>query len=166
LIRILFGIPAFAQLGSTHYLPPLHARIPITNATIYVSTPFPTPINVTLSRGDGTLLTTLTISQGNPALYEIDLGSDSPIIVNFFDLNNVFQNKGIVMESSELFYASLRTYTENHAGYLTTKGEDALGTNFRLGSAPLDPDNIAHNVYASIMATEDNTNVKQTPKGS
>lgn len=157
ILTFISSFPLFAQLGSTHYLPPLHARVPITNATIYISTPSPTPINVSISRGDGTLLTTLTISQGNPALYEINVGANSPIIANFSELNTPTSNKGIKLEASELFYASLRTYTTNHAGYLTLKGEDALGTSFRLGSAPLDPFNTSLNVYTSIIATEDNT---------
>jgi len=159
LFCLLITLPVFSQLGSTHYLPPLHARVPITNATIYISTPFPTPINVTVSRGDGTLLTTLTISQGNPSSYEINVGNNSPIIANFIELNTPVTNKGIKLEASELFYTSLRTYTQRHAGYLTTKGEDALGTSFRLGSAPLNPLNTSLNVYTSIIATEDNTTV-------
>ncbi|MFT5891475.1 MAG: hypothetical protein ACI9Y7_001579, partial [Dokdonia sp.] len=155
----LYILPSIAQLGSTHYIPPLHARSgsDISTATVYVSTPFPTPINVAISRGDGTLLTTLTISQGNPALYNPGALASSPVIVQNAQLNTPITNKGLILESTQLFYVSLRTYSFNHAGYLTAKGEDALGQSFRLGSAPLNPNNGAHNFFASVMATEDNT---------
>ncbi|WP_299215495.1 IgGFc-binding protein, partial [uncultured Dokdonia sp.] len=159
LFSLVYIFPSTAQLGSTHYLPPLHARTgsDITTATVYLSTPFPTPINVTISRGDGTFLTTLTISQGNPALYDPGVFINSPVIVQNSELNTPIVGKGLILESTQLFYVSLRTYTFNHAGYLTAKGEDALGQSFRLGSAPLNPNNGAHNFFASVMATEDNT---------
>ncbi|SNS41795.1 IgGFc-binding protein, partial [Dokdonia pacifica] len=159
LFLFLSTLPSLAQLGSTHYIPPLHGRISITDATVYLSTPFPTPINVTISRGDGTVLTTLTISQGNPAIYEPDLFANSPIVVQNSELNTPIADKGLILESTELFYVSLRTYNFNHAGYLTAKGEDALGQSFRLGSCPLNPNNSAHSFFASIMATEDNTSI-------
>ena len=151
---------AIAQLGSTHYIPPLHTRIPFTNATIYLSTPngdAANPINVTISSGDGTFLATRQIWNGQPAFYEIDLGGNSPISVNIGELSTPLTGRGIRLDAQDLIYASLRTYTVNHAGYLTAKGDDALGTRFRLGSAPLNPNNLAHNFFASIMATEDNT---------
>ncbi|MFC4636658.1 IgGFc-binding protein, partial [Dokdonia ponticola] len=159
LFSFLYIIPSIAQLGSTHYIPPLHARpgSDITTATVYLSTPFPTPINVTISRGDGTILTTLTISQGNPALYNPGAAGNSPVIAQATELNTPIVGKGLILESTQLFYVSLRTYSFNHAGYLTAKGEDALGQSFRLGSAPINPSNGAHNFFASIMATEDNT---------
>ena len=45
------------------------------------------------------------------------------------------------------------------AGYLTTKGESALGTSFRAGSFPQNGNNDSKNFFVSVMASEDNTTV-------
>ncbi|MFC4690694.1 IgGFc-binding protein, partial [Dokdonia genika] len=158
----LCTLPVFAQLGSTHYLPPLHTRVGITNATIYISTPngsATTPVDVEITTGDGTVLQTSQIWNGNTSTYEIDVSGNSPILVSESQLNTAITTKGIIVNASDLIYVSLRTYVTNHAGYLTAKGEDALGSRFRLGSARLLNTNASHSFFASIMASQDNTTV-------
>ncbi len=163
LVLFLFSfISLSAQLGNTHYIPPLHSRVGVSNATIYLSTPngdATTPINVTISSGNGTLLSTHQIWSGATDFYEIDVFNNSPILVDNTELNSALQGKGIIIEADDLIYVSLRTFVTNHAGYLTAKGEDALGQRFRLGSARLLETNGSHSFFASVMATEDNTTI-------
>ncbi|TVZ51842.1 IgGFc-binding protein [Dokdonia sp. Hel_I_53] len=161
-IFLLLSLSTMAQLGKTHYLPPLHSRVGISNATLYLSTPqgdVSNPISVTIRTGDGALLATRSVWSGSPASFEINVRDNSPLLINRDDLNTNLLGKGLIISANEVIYLSLRTYITNHAGYLTTKGEDALGTRFRLGSARLFDDNPSHSFFASVMATEDSTTI-------
>jgi|GEM_PF-1456897 len=163
LFASVFGLQSQAQLGSTHYIPPLHTTAQFEEHWIYVSTPIATPFNVTVEDGSGNLLTTLTISQGNPASWEIPINGAglSDVSVGKGDLNIALPGHGLVLSGSELFYTSLRVRHDFHAGYMTAKGEDALGVSFRVGHAPVNPGNGSpNNFYAGIMATEDGTPVR------
>ncbi len=162
---ILFTITdVISQLGSTHYIPPVHSRTGISEAWIYVSTPLgapPTrPIDVTVSRPDGTIVGVRTIMRGTPAT--IDVSASGLILLNQNELSLVQNNRGLIVSSTDLIYVSLRLNVNNHAGYLTAKGEDALGTRFRLGSSELINTGSTNNFFASVMATENNTQVQFT----
>ena len=168
---LLFSISdALAQLGSTHYIPPIHNSVGINEAYIYVSTPLgapPTrPIDVTLSRPDGTIIAVKTIMRGMADNFNVGdgPGGSGGIILNTVDLSRIQNDKGLIVSSSDLIYVSLRLNVGAHAGYLTAKGEDALGTRFRVGSTELKnvgPGTTA-SFFAGIMATEDNTSVQFT----
>ena len=166
LFAVFFTANMRAQLGSTHYLPPVHDRdVPgfgqgITSAYVYLSTPTgdnTEPITVRIKTGDGNLVGTREIYEGQPASINVI----NQIKVSAGELNRPLSNKGLILESDKVFYASLRirAASGNHAGYLTTKGEDALGINFRVGMSPLRADADNHNFFTSIMASEDNTEI-------
>lgn len=148
---------AFAQLGSKHWLPPIHSRsfVAVEDHYIYLSTPSVSEFEVTLQNGN--TITTTAISAGNPARIYIDDGKPSPMFTSDFELNSPSNDKGFTLTGSEEFYASFRVRAEAHAGHLTTKGAAALGTSFRLGSIPQNSEVDDKNFFTSIMATEDNT---------
>ena len=60
----------FTQLSNKHWIPPLHSRDAnvVNDHYIYLSTPSPTPFQVTITSGNGIPLngSPFTISQGNP----------------------------------------------------------------------------------------------------
>ncbi|WP_405210777.1 IgGFc-binding protein [Dokdonia sp. Asnod2-E02] len=166
IVLTLCTLPVFAQLGSTHYIPPVHARDvggqDITSAYLYFSTPYDNPatattdpIVITISLGNGTVLGTQTISAGAPASFNIGAN----ILITNTELNQALSTKGIVVSSTELFYTSLRVQSSsgNHSGYLTGKGADALGSRFRVGLSQLNSNAGNHSFFTSIMAQEDNT---------
>ncbi|WP_201739479.1 IgGFc-binding protein, partial [Dokdonia sinensis] len=153
----------FCQLGSTHYIPPLHGQEPINNneVFIYMSTPNPVPFRVNILLGNGTVLGSVTISDGAPANFNTNVGGTSVLNTTTAQLNTVLNNKGVILEGEGLFYASvrLRAVNSNHSGYLVAKGEDALGTRFRVGSCPLTPGGLNNSLFTSIMAFENNTQI-------
>jgi len=147
-----------SQLGNEHWLPPIHARSSqqVGDHYIYLSTPSPNPFQVTLFYDNTTV--NRTISSGNPARIFVGNTKPSPIFTGDSELNTPL-SKGIRIFGREEFYASFRVQSRAQAGYLTTKGADALGTSFRLGSLPQSSEVQDKNFFASIMATEDNTTV-------
>lgn len=148
----------FSQLGKRHWLPPIHSRSAddVEDHYVYLSTPFPTPITVTLNYGSTTI--TRSISSGNPS--RIFIADQKPSVMFTADSElNTPVRKGIQLVSTEDFYASFRVRSRAQAGYLTTKGEEALGTSFRLGSLPQSSETVDKNFFVAVMASEDNTTV-------
>ncbi|MEP0388674.1 IgGFc-binding protein, partial [Dokdonia sp.] len=164
LFSFLYIIPSIAQLGSTHYIPPLHARLTgdpsqeIGSAFIYLSTPFGTaPVNITITTGDGTVIPNGNQTIINGAPVSVDVTQYMGVTVN--QLNTPLSNKGLIVSGTELFYISLRLQSQsgNHSGYITAKGEDAFGTRFRVGSSEQNNTSPNHSFFTSFMAVEDNT---------
>ena len=175
LIFVLFLIVSFfctnahAQLSRKHYLPPLHSasESSVNNQYLYLSTFEISPFTVTITDGAGIPIagSPFVISKGNHVrvLVGSEL-SDSKLFVTGDELNKPITSKGLLLEAKKMFYASLRTdYVSGvralHGGYLTCKGESALGNSFRLGSIPHGGNLGPRNFFSSIMATEDNTSI-------
>ena len=177
---ILLPFNTDAQLDTIHYIPAMHAPssggIVVWGGTtslvkkqyIYLSTPSTTPFVVTIERGNGNLLTTATISNGNPFTYYVGTGLNTPLFVKKNQLNQVNTNKGIVCYASEPFYMSYRVSGGNnaliqHADWATGKGTHGLGTSFRVGGMPCfnAGTNSGHprSITAGVMATQDNTTI-------
>lgn len=155
----LFSTSVCAQLGNKHWLPPVHSRTneDVEDHYVYLSTPEEDPFVVTLVYGGTTVQR--TISSGSPA--QVLIGADKPSAMFTADseLNTPTGNKGVVLTAPKEFYASFRVRSPAQAGYLTTKGEEALGMSFRLGSLPQSSEVEDKNFFASFMATEDNTTI-------
>lgn len=162
-IIILFSNVCFSQLSSKHWLPPLHSRNQqlVSNHYIYLSTPEPTPFQVSIKNGNGTPIpgSPFTISQGNPVSVLISTQQPSSMFLNVTDVNIVKSDKGLILEGTEDFYASFRVKSDNHAETLILKGKEGLGTQFRVGSLPQVYDGSTRNFVTSFMATEDGTSV-------
>jgi hypothetical protein len=169
LIVILNFTVSLAQLDNIHYLPPLKQAInssgnsaAISQQMFYLSTPESTQFDVEIYLGSSTTpLTTITnLSNGAPQTYNPgNLNNNISLVTN--------ENTGIILSSSGLrfesvngqkFYVNYRGRNSSQAGSLTSKGQSALGTDFRWGGIPnsaTSNGNLSNSM--GIMASEDNT---------
>lgn len=164
LLAFIASVNAFAQLGTKHWISPIHSRAPeeVEDHYVYLSTPIVNPFTVVITDGAGNALdnSPITISRGNPARVYVGNGQPSVMFVSQAEVLTPQQNKGLILEGSQPFYVSFRVRSQKQAGYLTSKSSLSLGTDFRLGSIPNGGENYMRNFYASVMATEDNTTVQ------
>ena len=166
-ITILFiSNLALSQLSNKHWIPPLHANEDnaptlIKEHYLYLSTPEPTPFQVTVTDGAGNIIngSPFTISQGNPAIVTIGQAQPSVMFLDKIDVGGVVSDKGLILEAQYDFYASFRVRADSHAEFLSSKGLIGAGTIFRLGSLPQNNFGTIRNFVSSFMATEDNTTV-------
>lgn len=153
----------FSQLSNKHWIPPLHTRdeTALNEQLLYLSTPSATPIQVSVTLGNGTPITgsPFTISRTLPLNISVGVSQPSNAFVDVSQVNTVISDKGFILESTEDFYVSLRMNAQNHAETLVSKGSQGIGKRFRLGSTPQGGDIIVRNFVSSVMATEDNTTV-------
>src|SRR5690554_5476921 len=144
IILVLFVISnfnvSFSQLDSIHYLPPLHSRVnsQVEDHYLYLSTPETTPFTVTITDGAGNLLTSMIISNGSPARYDIGYGqlSGSQLFVPRDSVFRVLQNKGLIVKGDDRFFAEVRVRSASQAESYTGKGVSGIGSKFRLGGFP------------------------------
>ncbi len=158
---LILSTTVFAQLGTKHWIPPLHSRqeLQVEDHYIYLSTPYTTPFQVTIKDGAGNTITApVTISKGNPAIIPIGNGVPTTMFITEFDLNTVVTS-GLILSGSKEFYCSFRVRSINQAETLISKGEASKGKEFRLGSLPMTSGGGARNFVASFMATENNTTI-------
>lgn len=160
-LTALIVISGFSQLDYVHWLPPMHSRDAgqIDDHYLYLSTPHPTPITVTITDGAGTVLASPEISAGSPFVYTIATNDPSVVMVQSNDLNEVLTNKGIIASSTEKFYCNFRARSNYHATSITCKGEAARGTAFRIAAMPQQFEQYMRDFTFGIMATEDGTNI-------
>ena len=161
---LLISNLAISQLSNKHWLPPLHARDGssfVGQHLIYLSTPEPTPFQVTVTNGAGVPIngSPFTISQGNPVSVTVGNGQPSVMFLNQSDVNIVKSDKGLIFQASKEFYVSFKVKADFHAEMLVSKGKTGIGNAFRLGSLPQNFNGGIRNFVSSFMATEDGTNV-------
>lgn len=163
LLFTLFSISCFSQFSKTHYIPPLTSGTSTGVAPqdhyLYISTPSILDVKVKVIEIGGSVFTR-SINKNNPWIYTIGSGNDTQI----FTPNTIIgklNNKGYIVEAEDLIYTSLRTNAGayNQAGGLVSKGNSALGKEFRIG-AMLNKFNTAGLMnFASILAVENGTNI-------
>ncbi|TDE30318.1 T9SS type B sorting domain-containing protein [Flavobacterium ranwuense] len=166
LLITLFSISCFSQFSKTHYIPPLTC---VTNLAgdhyLYISTPSTTDVNFKIIANGGSIITGV-VKNTTPYIYSIGQGQNTQLFTPKTSIGIVI-NKGYIVEADDLIYVSVRVNagfssqnnSYNHAGGLVSKGNSALGREFRLG-AMLNPvyDQSVLN-FASILSTENNTKV-------
>lgn len=142
-LTLIIGINVNAQLSNKHWIPPLHANedsfnLQVLDHYIYLSTPEPTPFQVTVTTGSGVQITgsPFTISQGNPVRIKVGDVQPSNMMVSIQDVGQVIGGKGLILEGQYDFFVNFRVRAQNHAEFLTSKGRTGLGKTFRLGSLP------------------------------
>jgi len=160
LFVLLAAGAAQAQLDSIHWIPPMHARSEWGPQYLYISTPETTPFPVEIRDAQGTVISTLTISNAQPARFSIGSSDDTYTLVPDTDLHKPLQDKGLVIVGTQKFYVAFRAHSSSQyqACDLTCKGRAALGKTFRIGhliqgssSSP------SRSNFIGIMATEDST---------
>ena len=164
-IFLFLSISCFAQFSKTHYIPPLTASTGIAqDHYLYISTPSTKYVNFKIIQIGGAIIND-KVKKNEPIKYKIGIGDNSPLFTPKTSIG-IIKNKGYIIEAEDLIYTSVRvnaginnTGSFNHAGGLVSKGNSALGKVFRLG-AMLNPlsDNTLLN-FASVLATENGTNV-------
>ena len=122
--------------------------------------------NVTVRRGDGTVVSTNTVTNAGSAIVVLDENTGQTAA------NNTVENQsGLVVESDQPVQVIYTIQGGYNKALVTIKGQQALGNKFRAGSQvaqyDCDPTRFigehavskreAH--FVSVMATEDNTNV-------
>jgi len=165
LILLFFTANCFAQFSKTHYIPPIiSANGLASDQYLYISTPSLTNVNFKIIANGGSVVNG-TVNSSTPYRYDIGTGTNTQLFTPITS-TGIVTNRGYVIEAEDLIYVSARVNaglsnngTYSHAGGLVSKGNSALGTIFRLG-AMLNPlyDTTLLN-FASIMATENGTNV-------
>ncbi|MDA0780149.1 MAG: IgGFc-binding protein, partial [Bacteroidetes bacterium] len=159
----------YGQLSKVHYIPPLTISEELSNNApnqqwIYISTPFNSNVQYVITPlGGGSDIIGL-VSNSAPQKYStIGTSSDlynTQLIVPRLDTGNLsgLNNKGYIIEAEKPIYVSIRLSSSDQAGALVSKGEDALGEEFLLGSfvnQGQNGDGLLN--FFSILATENNT---------
>lgn len=164
-LLIGFAISAKAQLSDLHYLPPLKQgqnNAGISQQAVYLSTPEPTPFLVNIYRGtDPTPIDSYTISNVNPEVFPMSNGDNNIILVNNANTGVVLNDGGLRFESpsGNRFYVNYRGSSSAQSASLTSKGRQAMGTNFKWGGVPNRGQHPSKSNTLGIMATEDNTTI-------
>ncbi|WP_264521934.1 T9SS type B sorting domain-containing protein [Flavobacterium sp. N1994] len=166
LFVLLCSLNCQSQFSKTHYIPPLsnsdlqepHYQ------TLYISCPSITPISFQLQEIGGATITG-TVSRDNPYIYDIGTGFDTQVLISRSDVGTIKNNKGYIIQAQDLVYVTVRMTSSQgdfQAGGIVSKGNAALGTQFRIGAfvntfAPSTSAN--HYTFATILATENNTEI-------
>ncbi len=156
----------YSQLSKTHYIPPL-TNAEFGNANpgdqyIYLSTPSATDIPYTIKLVGQPVSSYITGNVSNTNPQQIPLGSgNGQLFIPSAQTSVIVNNKGYIIEAESTIYVSVRMNAGGgaQAGALVSKGLSALGTTFRVGSYTNENPQDNYLNFASVMATEDNTQV-------
>ena len=137
LLFILFSSIAFSQLSKTHYIPPITSGPSNANPEdqyLYISTPNKADVNVTINIiGGGS--ESKVIFNDNPWVYSISQDGYSSFVQDPETTSQITNNKGFIIEADSPIYVSARLNAGGaQAGALVSKGENAFGTIFRVGT--------------------------------
>jgi gliding motility-associated-like protein len=163
LFFILFLNTGYSQLSNKHWIPPLHCRdaSSVADHYLYLSTQETTPFQVRVTDGAGNPIgsSPYTISAANPVTIDLGFGQGTKMFVGVENVNVVLSDSGIILEGTKDFYTSFRVRAQNHAEMLVSKGRPGIGNSFRLGHIINESGDPRKSFVASVMATENNTNV-------
>jgi len=166
-----------AQLSTKHYLPPIYANneratANVGSSSLYLSTPVDSIFTVSIYVGASKKpFKQVNISSKTPK--GILLGKTNQknpnIAVGEGLLNKKLEKYGYRLEADIPFFASIRCQAGAQGIAISSKGQSALGTDFRAGHMLISPikasskdegltlENRSH--FISIMATENNTKI-------
>lgn len=152
----------------------MYATVDKCDHYLYLSTPETTPIQVEITLGNGQFaedvygnpLDAVTLSNSAPVrvdLGDADAGIDVPTLLRLDEVGSPGKEKGLILKSDRPFYCNLRVVSPIQGGSLTSKGEAALGQDFRLGhimGVVMNTASIQRSNFFSVMATEDGTRIE------
>ncbi|MHC0443757.1 Ig-like domain-containing protein, partial [Flavobacterium sp. 3-218] len=167
---------ATAQFYTKHYIAPAPWQYFNNANEIVVATNSTSSANIRLLKSDGTLVTNLTATKGNPAVYRFT-GAPSPTATKAYVFNTVLSGIGLIVEASAPVSINLRNVASDALSgtdidkeikgnaALTSFGDAGLGVRFRVGYYR-DGSLGNFNNYGdqrpiyTIMATANNTTIK------
>ena len=168
LCAVLLFLPVlcWAQLSTIHYIPPLstsdQGNADPLDQYLYISTPEENLVSFSIQPvgAPSNQYIPGQVSNETPFQYTIANAGYSQLVVSPVTSSQVMRSKGYIIESEAPIYVSVRMNGGGgaQAGALVSKGENALGTSFRVGT--YDNSGNAQSNYLnffSVMATEDNT---------
>ena len=167
LFFVFVSLNCLAQFSKTHYIPPLtYNNSSGTNPQdqyIYISTPSLTYVKFDIIEITGINTTTKikdSVKSSTPVIFPIGSGGATRLFVTSAN-TGVASNKGYLIESEGLIYASVRVNagSGNQAGGFVSKGNSALGKRFRAGAMLNKPNINGLLNFISILATENNTDI-------
>ena len=162
LLFILFSSLAFSQLSKVHYIPPITSGI--SNAIpndqyIYISTPSNELVNFSIKRADGVELASDQVSNTQPYPYIVTTNGYSEFVQDATTTGQINSDKGFIIEADSPIYVSLRLNAGGssgsnapQAGALVSKGENAFGTLFRVGTYTSFPGNSGANNQSNYLS--------------
>ncbi|KAF2329489.1 Ig-like domain-containing protein, partial [Flavobacterium ginsenosidimutans] len=171
---LLTAYSASAQFYTKHYIAPAPWQYFNNANEIVIATNSTTSVNITVSKSDGTLVTSLTAIKGTPAVYRF---SGTPSTTKAYAFNTVLNGAGLIVEGSAPVSINLRNVASDALSgtdvdkdikgnaALTSFGDAGLGIRFRVGYYR-DGSLGNFNNYGdqrpiySIMATVNNTTIK------
>lgn len=147
----------FAQRDTEHWIAPYYTAPSVGDFEnrLYLSTDSTTPFPVQVFNNNN-VLTTVTISKGNPQTVDVDAS-----IISANATTQAFNvgSKGLYLKGEKPFYCSLRLAQSVHGEIITSKGKAGIGKQFYVAASPNTDLNGLYNFTAGIMATENNTSV-------
>lgn len=160
-ILILFFsfIKTSAQLDTEHWFAPMYNSIGSDNSLecyLYLSTNETTPFIVDIYNNN-TIVSSINIAKNQPGIYSV------PYQYLFTNQNtDVLKSlsKGLFLSGSKKFFANVRFQVPSQAEIITSKGKAALGKLFYSVNSPLPRTETYFNFSTSVIATENNTNIK------
>ena len=166
-LLLIFSVIGFAQLSKVHYIPPLTSgpsNADPLDQWFYISTPINGDVSFKIKPVGGTADQEISyiVNNSNPKKIEIASSGYSQLFQDPSTTSTITTDKGYIIEAQDVIYVSIRMNAGGNAqaGALVSKGENALGTAFRIGT--YDNQGSAGDNYLnffSLMATEDNTTV-------
>ncbi len=160
-------------LDSVHFIPPLYAKQDVRDHYLVLSTNEETPFQVTIQNADGAngiaggINEVVTISKDSPLVLDLSSppfangnGLASLGVIDGSQVGRVDTAEGLILTGDQAFYANVRHQTANQGLSLSSKGQLALGTEFRSGHLVTNT-NLSglKSHFISVMASEDNTTV-------
>lgn len=150
-------IKSFAQLDTEHWFAPMMTRVEFSTPQhfLFFSTNESVPFKVKIYSHNQEI-GQVTISKGNPQRFTL---YKQYIITE--DEKELFKTSrlGVYTKGDKPYYVNLRFSVSGELGFVSSKGKAALGNIFYAVVAPIGRDENTKNFMASILATEDNTNV-------
>ncbi|MEI7509240.1 MAG: hypothetical protein WCJ62_07215, partial [Flavobacterium sp.] len=165
---ILISVISKAQYYSQHYLAPCPWQYYSNANELVISTNSTTSVTVTVSKSNGTLVTTLTTIKGAPAVYRF---VGSPGSLNNYSFNTIISDGGLIISANSLVAVNYRNVASDAGGSntelpyikgnasLSSYGDAGIGTQYRLGYYRATTSGITNQCY-SVMAIYDGTIVK------
>jgi gliding motility-associated-like protein len=142
ILFLMISYNASAQFYTKHYIAPAPWQYFSKANEIVIATNSTTTVNITVSKSDGTVVTTLTASKGTPAIYRF---AGKPSAAPAFAFNTVLNAAGLIVTGNAPISINLRNVASDALGgdgsdqdikgnaALTSFGDAGIGIRFRVG---------------------------------